>query len=386
MNHQKNEPELEPALTRLFTTPDPADAFVSDLQRRLQDVHTDAHTARQPSTIRALWERLRSFSASLAPSEITLASVVLLVGLLAAGVLFLPQQLPRLLPQLLPAAPASGFQPIASPSQGGVPSATPEITPPMLAPGVCQNPAPTLPPLPRVAAPDRLISGGRAVAGNLVFDFWLYCDPNLGSDQTGEKFSEIAGLGLVSTWYYQGKSPVLSTMTHDYWGLEPYIPLNSAFSASLTPGSNAVIARGWTLTPFPDALPGSGDAAWRQKSTLHLSYDRLVQTDAGTHGARFSFTLNRSLDGYTISDSKVTALPFDPRTQEAVSFYTVQAEDNLFSIAARFRVYSVSAVDILKANHTLLSDNPNHLQPGQMLLIPHVETTEPAEKKGISTP
>lgn len=61
-------------------------------------------------------------------------------------------------------------------------------------------------------------------------------------------------------------------------------------------------------------------------------------------------------------------LPAGSRTE--ILTYTVQADENLFSIADRFRVAPES---LLWSNGHLLQNNPDNLQPGMELLIPPVD-------------
>jgi|GEM_PF-3134226 len=62
------------------------------------------------------------------------------------------------------------------------------------------------------------------------------------------------------------------------------------------------------------------------------------------------------------------ALPAGSNTE--ILTYTVQAGENLFSIAEQFRVKPES---LLWSNVHLLQDNPNNLEPGMQLLIPPVD-------------
>jgi hypothetical protein len=89
---------------------------------------------------------------------------------------------------------------------------------------------------------------------------------------------------------------------------------------------------------------------------------------------------NPTIPGYIFSRDQIDRARFEPAptarfelpagSRTEILTYTVQADENLFSIADRFRVAPES---VFWSNGHLLQNNPDNLQPGMELLIPPVD-------------
>ncbi len=127
---------------------------------------------------------------------------------------------------------------------------------------------------------------------------------------------------------------VISLLGYGFWRANPF-SVSAAAATATPPGGKAVTAVpiGGKVIILPTALAPAGEAQAIVRQVV-------LKTDIQS---KFSY---------------------------AVSEYTVQPGDALFSIAAQF---NIKPETLLWANSSVLQDNPDNLLPGQQLVVPPVD-------------
>jgi hypothetical protein len=153
-------------------------------------------------------------------------------------------------------------------------------------------------PLDSAFTSDVILGGGRVQSGDFQFEAYLYCDPILGPDSTAmESRSEIEGLGVHTTWRYEGVD--LPGNVELIWGFRQDQP-NSGWDGGLTRFSMYTFTGGINSEEITSAIA--------QGATLQLT--NAVKVDgAQVSGAVLSFELVPSSDGYVPENIRLEPLP-----------------------------------------------------------------------------
>lgn len=233
------------------------------------------------------------FKNTVAFSSAGLLLVAFLLGLIAVFTWVLP-------PALKPAA----LQPdLTSPSLNPPIETSADTLPLRLDPVVCAKqayPAPVGMVLPFGVS--KVIGGGEVQNGEFFFRLYLYCDDSLRPEDPAH-FSDIAGLGLIAEWRYEG--PRLEGEFEDQYGIESKIIGSSEFSI-LDQGSGATYGSGFRL---PDQSSGEWKVSELARSGKALQFFLKVKTEQEALGAMLSFKLREGEHGFLPVDIVIQAIP-----------------------------------------------------------------------------
>ncbi len=147
--------------------------------------------------------------------------------------------------------------------------------------------------------PPNRIGGGETQNGAFHFQFWLYCDTaNTPPEYTNEQ-STIRGLGIFSSWDYQGES--IAGPIDIAFGPAPANMPTLSFDGGLTPRSSGVFHKGIEIS--------KDDLEQYIRSNQPVRYEIRIQTaQGGVFGATLSFVLKPAKDGYLPIDIDVQEL------------------------------------------------------------------------------
>jgi hypothetical protein len=147
----------------------------------------------------------------------------------------------------------------------------------------------------------KVIGGGTVQKDDFIFRLYLYCDDSLRPDDP-EHFSDIAGLGLIAEWRYDG--PRLEGEFEDQYGIESKIMGSSEFSI-LDQGSSATWGSGFRL---PDHSSGEWQVSELARSEKALQFFLEVKTEQEVWGAILSLKLLEGKNGYLPVDIEIKAI------------------------------------------------------------------------------
>ncbi len=301
----KPDPEvLERTVDLLFTAPDPDERFVSRLNHQLTKKFTP-HRMR-PNRLHFHLLRFWFGLQFVGRLGIGLATLAIFATLIVVGFGLIPRYQKPVPPMPLSRTSTRQILTPVAHQQGGIPQIIERSS--ALAPGICGTSSNKYTRSVNADPLTNALLGGSIIKnGPFIFDLSLYCNPGLGPEQQGNQFSEIRGLGIHWKWIYNGEH--IPGPVQIYWGLEPYVDPNTAFSADLNPQSSAGSNTGlyFPRKEYPSRVYPNWVAA---ETELH--YTLKVQTTQGTYGARLSFVLKREADGFHIVNPSTEALPFEP--------------------------------------------------------------------------
>jgi hypothetical protein len=183
--------------------------------------------------------------------------------------------------------------------------------------------------------PASLVGGGTVKSGNLVIDFWLYCDANYAPDVWGSDRSEIAGLGIYTAWGTLGATKIREMIN---WKLLPelkFTPGTSFFYEETQKWSQTTGIRSThEVVIDPDA-----------SNELYLT----IQTQQQKYAARMEFTLEGTPGGVQVVDLAVEGVSSD-KIFDLISVPEKNVSDTLFftrakSMHAKFETLIPSSTD-----------------------------------------
>jgi LysM repeat protein len=183
--------------------------------------------------------------------------------------------------------------PLSVPPIGGVPD--------VLVPGACDIPVSRLsdPQMLPFQSLQGLVDGGTVESGAFTMELWLACDPSFRRAKiSGDQFSEIDGLGILSLWHYHGQD--MDGYINEFAGVEPYV-MEVGGTGPVRNNPSGTVLKG---LQFPAGIiPDFSQADYT------LRYVFKTRTPDGVlSGAALSFTLQRQADGYRPVGIRLQAL------------------------------------------------------------------------------
>jgi hypothetical protein len=129
---------------------------------------------------------------------------------------------------------------------------------------------------------------------DFTFVFWLYCDPALQPNSSGENYSAIPSLGLLATWRYTGRK--VEGHNADFWGFEDDLNSSTSWEGPLYRAKSG----------FQSGIYLPEEVSSKKIETQSpFQFSIGVDSPLGKHGAVFSFTVSKDGDSYIISDITV---------------------------------------------------------------------------------
>jgi hypothetical protein len=177
-----------------------------------------------------------------------------------------------------------------------------EEVPAALVPGACDIPVSRLSDLQMLPfqSLQGLVGGGTVKSGAFTMELWLVCDPSFSRAKiSGDQFSELDGLGILSLWHYHGQD--MDGYINEFAGVEPYIK-EVGGSGPVRNNPSGTVLKG---LQFPTGvIPDFSQA----DTTLRYVF-KTRTPDGVLSGAALSFTLQRQVDGYRPVRIQLQALP-----------------------------------------------------------------------------
>lgn len=202
--------------------------------------------------------------------------------------------------KLLVSRTGEAGQPYVTPT---LPTGSPvEEVPAVLVPEACEIPVSKLsdPQMLPFQSLQGLIGGGTVESGDFTMELWLACDPAFSRAKiSGDQFSEIDGLGILSLWHYHG--PDMDGYINEFAGIEPYVrEVGGSGPVSNNPSGTFLKGLQFPAGIIPDF----------SQADAPLRYVFKTRTPDGIlSGAALSFTLQRQADGYRPVGIRLQALP-----------------------------------------------------------------------------
>ncbi len=154
------------------------------------------------------------------------------------------------------------------------------------------------PPLDSAFTSDLILGGGGVQSGDFQFEAYLYCDPSLGPDAAAmESMSSIEGLGVHTTWRYEGID--LPGDVELIWGFGHDEP-SGGWDGGLTRFSMGSFTGGINSEEITSAIA--------QGVPLQLTF-AVKPTGSQQAGVVLSFELVPSSDGYVPTNIRLETLP-----------------------------------------------------------------------------
>ena len=203
-----------------------------------------------------------------------------------------------------PSSPGAGITPGNQPIAGSGTSTGIHAAPPLLvSPQSCAQASPSeVPHVSLPLRPDRVLGGGTVENGPFIFDLWLYCDTELGTEIS--PYLSIGGLGMHNAWVYVG----------------PYVDGDVLYSFGVLPDISP--STGWDDQGLTTLSGGSTTRGFccQEESELRqaiqagerIAFAMKVESGAGSYGAVLSFRLVEAADGYNPQDIIVLPLSQEP--------------------------------------------------------------------------